>query len=325
MADGYARMAGRPGVCMAQAVGALNLAAGLRDAQLANSPVMALTGGRDPSAAGKGVYQEVDDLPAFVNVTKFSAVVDAVEQLPDLVRQAFRWAVSGRPGPVHLQFVGNEGQIDRERADLDPSVDTRFASVPPVRPLPDPQDVAAGLDLLGRAARPVLVAGGGVRASRASGELVALAERLSIPVVTSLNGKDTIPGNHPLCVGVMGTYSRERREPGREPGRPGVFRGVGHREHDHPLLAGSGAGDSRHPDRHRPRDVGPQLPPAGRYPRRCPCGPRRPPGTVRPAGPGREEVASCSTPGGHRLARPAPGSSRGPTRYRSARSGSARN
>ena len=208
MADGYARMAGRPGVCMAQAVGALNLAAGIRDAHLANSPVIALTGGRDTSAAGTGVYQQVDDLPAFVNVTKFSAVVDAVDQTPDLVRQAFRSAVSGRPGPVHLQFVGNEGQIDLGLADLDPTVDTRFASVPPVRPLPDPQDVAAAVELLDRAERPVLVAGGGVRASGASGELVAVAERLSIPVVTSLNGKDTIPGNHPLCAGAVGTYSR---------------------------------------------------------------------------------------------------------------------
>ncbi|MXY77422.1 MAG: thiamine pyrophosphate-binding protein [Acidimicrobiia bacterium] len=208
MADGYARMAGRPGVCLAQAVGALNLAAGLRDAHLANSPVIALTGGRDPAATGKGVYQEVDDLPAFVNVTKFSAEVDAVEKIPDLVRQAFRAAVSGRPGPAHLQFVGNEGQIDLEEGDLDSSVDTRFVSVPPVRPLPDPQAVAAALDLLQRAERPVLVTGGGVRASRAAGELVAVAERLSIPVVTSLNGKDTIPGTHPLCVGVVGTYSR---------------------------------------------------------------------------------------------------------------------
>ncbi len=208
MADGYARMAGRPGVCMAQAVGALNLAAGLRDAHLANSPVVALTGGRDPTAAGKGVYQEVDDLPAFVNVTKFSAAVDAVEQLPGLVRRAFRTAVSGRPGPVHLQFAGNEGQVDLGLADLDASVDTRFLSVPPLRPLADPEAVSAALRLLDRAERPVLVAGGGVRASRAAAELVAVAEHLGIPVVTSLNGKDTIPGGHPLCVGVVGTYSR---------------------------------------------------------------------------------------------------------------------
>ena len=208
MADGYARMAGRPGVCMAQAVGALNLAAGLRDAHLANSPVIALTGGRDPVASGKGVYQEVDDLPAFVNVTKFSAVVDSVEQIPDLVRRAFHSAVSGRPGPAHVQFAGNEGQIDLEGGDIDSSVDARSVSVPPVRPLPDPQAVAAAIGLLERAERPVLVAGGGVRASRASAESVAVAERFAVPVVTSLNGKDTIPGNHPLCVGVVGTYSR---------------------------------------------------------------------------------------------------------------------
>jgi len=208
MADGYARMAGRPGVCMAQAVGALNLAAGLRDAHLANSPVIALTGGHDPAATGKGVYQEVDDLPAFVNVTKFNALVDSVEQIPELVRRAFRSAVSDRPGPAHVQFVGNEGQVDLGEGDLDPSVEPRFASVPPDRPLPDPRDVATALDLLARAERPVLVAGGGVRTSRASDELVAVAERISIPVVTSLNGKDTIPGSHPLCVGVVGTYSR---------------------------------------------------------------------------------------------------------------------
>ncbi|MYG92334.1 MAG: thiamine pyrophosphate-binding protein, partial [Acidimicrobiia bacterium] len=77
-----------------------------------------------------------------------------------------------------------------------------------VRPLPDPQDVTAALDLLDRAQRPVIVAGGGVRTSRASDQLTALAERLSIPVVTSLNGKDTIPGAHPLAVGVVGRYSR---------------------------------------------------------------------------------------------------------------------
>ena len=186
MADGYARISGRPGVCMAQVVGALNLAAGLRDAYLAHSPVIALTGGRDARTVGRGVYQEVDDLPAFDNVTKFNATVDAVERIPDLVRQAFRVAVSGCPGPAHLQFAGNEGQIDLEEADLDPCVDARFAAVAPSRPGPSSGDVSAALDLLDRAERPVLVAGGGVRASRAAGQLVALAERLSIPVVTSL-------------------------------------------------------------------------------------------------------------------------------------------
>jgi len=209
MADGYARASGRPGVCMAQVIGALNLAAGLRDAHLAHSPVIAFTGGRDPKTKFRKVYQEVDDVPAFEPVTKWNATVDDVSRFPDMVRQAFRVAVSGAPGPVHLQFRGNEGQIDAEEADMEPLVETQFARVPPFRPEPDLKSVLAALNLLQDAARPVIVAGGGVRASGAARELVALAEKLSIPVATSLNGKDSIPGVHPLSVGVVGTYSRE--------------------------------------------------------------------------------------------------------------------
>src|SRR5881398_3299254 len=104
MADGYARASGRPGVCMAQVIGALNLAAGLRDAWLAHSPVIAMTGGRDPSRKFRKVYQEVDDVPAFEPVTKFNATIDDVSRFPDMVRQAFSVEVSGTTGPVHLQF-----------------------------------------------------------------------------------------------------------------------------------------------------------------------------------------------------------------------------
>ncbi len=209
MADGYARACGRPGVCAAQVIGALNLAAGLRDAWLAHSPVIALTGGREPKTKFRKVYQEIDDLPAFEPVTKFNATVDDVARFPDMVRQAFRVATSGTPGPVHLQFRGNEGQIDAEEAEMEPLVEPRFARVPPFRPAPDQASVVVAVEQLQEAERPVIVAGGGVRASCAAAELVALAEALAIPVATSLNGKDVIPGNHPLSVGVVGTYSRE--------------------------------------------------------------------------------------------------------------------
>jgi acetolactate synthase I/II/III large subunit len=209
MADGYARACGRPGVCMAQVIGALNLAAGLRDAYLAHSPVIAFTGGREPQTKFRKVYQEVDDVPAFEPVTKFNATVDAVERFPDMVRQAFRVAVSGSPGPVHLQFRGNEGQVDAEEADMEPLCEPLFARVPPFRPEPDLAAALAMLRLIEQAERPVIVAGGGARASDAGRELVALAEALAVPVATSLNGKDVIPGNHPLSVGVVGTYSRE--------------------------------------------------------------------------------------------------------------------
>ena len=172
MADGYARASGRPGICMAQVVGALNLAAGLRDAYLAHSPVIAMTGGRDPKTKFRQVYQEVDDVPAFEPVTKFNATIDDVARIPDMVRQAFRVATSGAPGPVHLQFRGNEGQVDVEEAEMEAVVDAQFAKLPPFRPEPEAAHVRAALDLLQKAERPIIVAGGGVRASGAGRELV---------------------------------------------------------------------------------------------------------------------------------------------------------
>src|SRR4051795_3630663 len=161
MADGYARATGKPGICMAQVVGALNLAAGLRDAYLAHSPVIAFTGGRDAKTKFRKVYQEVDDVPSFEPVTKWNATVDAVERFPDMVRQAFRVATSGAPGPVHLQFRGNEGQVDQEEAELEPLVEAQFGRVPAFRVVPDSEAVKKALYHLQNAERPVIVAGGG--------------------------------------------------------------------------------------------------------------------------------------------------------------------
>jgi acetolactate synthase-1/2/3 large subunit len=138
-----------------------------------------------------------------------NATIDDVARIPDMVRQAFRVATSGAPGPVHLQFRGNEGQLDLDEAELEPLVEQQFARVPPFRPEPEAAHVKIALDLLQKAERPIFVVGGGARASGAGRELVALAEALQIPVATSLNGKDCIPGTHPLSVGVVGSYSRE--------------------------------------------------------------------------------------------------------------------
>jgi acetolactate synthase-1/2/3 large subunit len=168
-----------------------------------------MTGGRDPKTKFRKVYQEIDDVPAFEPVTKMNVTIDDVSRIPDMIRQAFRTATTGTPGPVHLQFRGNEGQIDLEEAEMEAIVEAQFAKVPPFRPEPEAVHVKAALDLLQKAERPVIVAGGGVRASGAARELVALAEALQIPVATSLNGKDTIPGTNALSVGVVGSYSRE--------------------------------------------------------------------------------------------------------------------
>jgi acetolactate synthase-1/2/3 large subunit len=194
---------------MAQTVGAANLAAGLRDPYLACSPVIAVTGGPDAMSSHKWVYQEIYDFPLFEPLTKFNARVERVERLPDLLRQAFRAATTGTPGPTHLEIPGNQGQLLDGQADLELVFDERFKQVPAFRPEASPDDTAQVARLLTRAERPVIVAGGGVRSSGAQAEVVELAEMLSIPVATSLNAKATIPDNHPLAVGVVGNYSRD--------------------------------------------------------------------------------------------------------------------
>src|SRR3954454_10920666 len=114
MADGYARASGKPGVCMAQMIGASNLAAGLRDAFMASTPIIAVTGGPTPQSRYRHAYQEVDDISQFDAVTKFNAQIEHVTRMPDLIRQAFRVATSGAPGPVHLRVQSHLGQITEE-------------------------------------------------------------------------------------------------------------------------------------------------------------------------------------------------------------------
>ncbi len=208
MADGYARASGRPGVCMAQTVGAANLAAGLRDPYLGGSPVVAFTGGPYHWSRGRNYYQEIEDFPLFKPVTKFSAQVTDSGRLPDLLAQAFAASVAGQPGPTHLEVFGHSGE-DVEDGEVDAAVPAAQPFVVPAYRTRAPAEaIAEAVVRLATADRPVIVAGGGVRASGASAELRALAERLGIPVATSLNAKDQLPGDHPLNVGVPGVYAR---------------------------------------------------------------------------------------------------------------------
>lgn len=208
MADGYARAAHRPGVCLAQNIGSSNLAAGLRDARMACSPVIAITGGPAPESRYRNAYQEIEDIDAFDSVTKLNVEIGSVTRLPDLLRQAFREATTGAPGPVHLRMQGSHGQVLEHDSDLEVHIEQRFAASPPFRPEADRESLRQAAQALAEAQRPVIVAGGGVAASDAAFEVLAIAEKLAIPVATSLSGKGTIPEDHPLSVGVVGTYSR---------------------------------------------------------------------------------------------------------------------
>lgn len=209
MADAYARVRRGLGLCMAQSVGALNLAAGLQDAYLACSPVIALTGREFQIHQQRHAYQEVDHVNPFAAVTKSSAFVAKPEHLPLYLRQAFRTATTGTPGPVHLDLEGIAGQaVVEPEADLEVIVEESFTQAPPFRPTAEEEKIVAALHLLTQAQRPVIVAGGGVTASGARAELIALAEKLSIPVATSLNAKAMFPADHLLALGVPGSYSR---------------------------------------------------------------------------------------------------------------------
>ena len=209
MADAYGRVSGRVGVCGAQSVGAVNLAAGLQDGYLACSPMVALTGRLRQVRQNRHAYQEVDHMAPFEAVTKYNVPVTTIEEFPLALRQAIREATTATPGPTHLDLWGIWGKdVMQGEADLEIVVEEPFKRVPAFRPEPDVASVQAALARLADAQRPVIVAGGGVTASRAGPDLVEFAERLQVPVITSLNAKQTFPYDHPLAVGPSGQYSR---------------------------------------------------------------------------------------------------------------------
>ena len=210
MADGYARITKKPGICMAQSVGAANLASGLQDPYLGSSPVIALTGKKPPLWQNRNSYQEIDHNPLFEAVTKYNVTVDTAEQLPFYLHQAFREATTGRPRPVHLDISGGYtgGGIESAEGTFKVTVEEKFTHMPAFRPEPETESVQKAVALLKTAERPVIVVGGGARSSGAGPEIVELAEKLSIPVATSLDGKDAVSDIHPLNVGIVGSYSR---------------------------------------------------------------------------------------------------------------------
>jgi acetolactate synthase I/II/III large subunit len=208
MADGYARIAGRPAVCMAQSVGAANLASGLQDPFLGRSPVIALTGRKEPSFQHRNAYQEIAHAPLFAAVTKFSSPVDSTAELPRLLRHAWRSALADTPRPTHLDFCGLQGDvIELGQTAEPPVIDAEARQIPAHRPVADAADIERAVGALTAARRIAIVAGDGAAASRAGPELLALAEALAAPVATTLGARGLISTRHRLSAGVAGSYS----------------------------------------------------------------------------------------------------------------------
>ena len=209
MADGYARVARRPGVCGAQHIGGSNLAAAMRDPLMAKSPVVAMTGAAFHNTRYKGLYQDIDDEPAFASLTKWSATVELASRLPDMLDKAYRIACSGRPGPVHLQLPGFWGAVAADEIDAAAPQRKPCYALGEYRSIPNPDELQQAAERLAKARRPVIIAGSGAILSGAERALMAFAHKLSIPVATATGAKAIAIDSDPLLIGVCGEYSRE--------------------------------------------------------------------------------------------------------------------
>ncbi|HEX9016215.1 MAG TPA: thiamine pyrophosphate-binding protein [Chloroflexota bacterium] len=209
MANGYARVSGKPGLCCGTVgPGATNLVSGVATAYMDSTPLIVLTAQVGTTAIGKGALQEaagdgrtVDQVALFRPITKYSTMVTRPVTVPEAIRKAIRIAVSGRPGPVHLDLPSDvlKGDVD------DPIVPPeRFRAS--AQCAPDPDLVARAASDLAGARHPAMLIGGGAVSSGAAPEVLALAEMLGIPVATSLRAKGILPEAHPLSLGCVGLY-----------------------------------------------------------------------------------------------------------------------
>jgi acetolactate synthase-1/2/3 large subunit len=208
MADGYARMTGRPTfVYGGYGPGAANVAGSLAEPFWSSSPVIAMPSAMRREDRFKKEYQELDQLQLFASVTKWSVEASTANQVPRFLREAARRALSGTPGPV---YVGIPGDIYEEELTnyQEPMAGEQPFDQPLARPAPTQAETEAVLAALMSASRPVILAGNGIHQSAAYEPLRLVAERLEIPVVTSMAGKGSIPETHELALGAVGRYSR---------------------------------------------------------------------------------------------------------------------
>lgn len=207
MADGYARISGKPGFCACQAIGTYNLVAGIHDAYLANSPVVALTGNQTQDVLYRNAYQNSNHMLPFEGITKFNAQMFDAEQLPLMMRQAVKSAVSGQPRPTHLDLLGFM-IYEMEISDINSEyvVNPEYGVFPPFRYEADEAVVVEAAEAIAKAERPLIIIGRGAFISGAGKEIIELAEKEDIPVVTTPDGKTVVDESHELWSGIIGGY-----------------------------------------------------------------------------------------------------------------------
>ena len=218
-ADGYARSTGKVGVCFATSgPGATNLTTGIATAYLDSSPVVFITCNVGENLLGRDAFQEVDTTGIAMPITKAAFLVRDAQQIPDVMRQAFAVAATGRPGPVMIDFLKNvtaptemveyeftpwqeNRGIESMRA-LNASHQLKTAEV-------DQQDIDILLDMIAEAKKPLLICGGGVIRGRAHNEFREFAEKVDAPVAITVMGGGGFPGYHPLATGMIGMHGSQ--------------------------------------------------------------------------------------------------------------------
>ena len=204
MADTYARVSGRVGVCEGPSGGgATYILPGVVEANESSIPILAITSAI--SVAGRGHFSltELDQKSLFRPLCKWNTVIDTASTIPELIRTAFNEMTTGRPGAAHLGLP-----YDVQKAPVDEDAvwaDASLGVYPSRRFGPDPTSIRAAADAILSAKEPLIICGGGPVNSGGEAALIALAELLEAPVATSVSGQGTIPDDHPLAVGVVGS------------------------------------------------------------------------------------------------------------------------
>ncbi|MEW6690018.1 MAG: thiamine pyrophosphate-binding protein [Pseudomonadota bacterium] len=204
MADGFARVSGRVGVCEGPSGGgATYLLPGIVEANESSIAVLGITSDIATGSRGRFALTELDQAALYRPLTKWNGMIDRADRLPDMLRRAFREMTSGRPGAVHLglPFDVQNGSVEAGAVWGNPELGV----FPSSRLSPESNAIEKASALLSAAKLPMFVCGGGVIISSAQEELVALAEALGAPVATTVSGKGSLACSHPLCLGVVGS------------------------------------------------------------------------------------------------------------------------
>lgn len=208
-AEGYARVSGKVGVCMATSgPGATNLVTGIADAHLDSTPLVAFTGQVPVSMIGNDAFQEADIVGITMPITKHNFQITDQDDIPSTIKAAFKIASTRKPGPVLIDLPKDIQQNKLTKKFRYPR-DVELPGYKVVKNGGHPRQLKEVAKALMNSERPVILAGGGVILADAGREIALLAESLGIPVATSLMGKGCFPENHPLSLGMVGMHGRK--------------------------------------------------------------------------------------------------------------------